>query len=219
LDDEWYEQLCAVSDKEVNSVALEAPKRKDTQPSFFRPIVGYGSVYQLSNGTTSSYNSLQASFQRRFTRTVTFGVACTWSKTTDFADTDTATMTPVVPTRAYYHSLAAFDVPQILEINYLYDLPKSPWSNFVAKGVLSNWQFSGIGGLQSGVPNGITITTTTGEDIPGTTSVSPRASLTATRTCSEVAERLHITSIRVPSHFPLLGPTGMLPGFLFGGQE
>ncbi|HEY6768323.1 MAG TPA: carboxypeptidase regulatory-like domain-containing protein [Candidatus Sulfotelmatobacter sp.] len=146
--------------------------------SFFRPIVGYGSIYQLSNGTTSSYNSLQASLQRRFTRTVTFGVAYTWSKTMDFADTDTATMTPVVPTRAYYHSLAAFDVPQILAINYLYDLPKSPWRNFVANGVLSNWQFSGIGSFQSGVPNGITIATTTGEDITGTTSVSPRASVT-----------------------------------------
>jgi hypothetical protein len=49
--------------------------------SFFRPTVGYGSIYQLSNGTTSSYNSLQASLQRRFIRTVTFGVACKWSKT------------------------------------------------------------------------------------------------------------------------------------------
>jgi hypothetical protein len=65
--------------------------------SFFRPIVGYGSIYQLSNGTTSSYNSLQASLQRRFTRTVTFGVAYIWSKTMDFADIDPATMTPVVP--------------------------------------------------------------------------------------------------------------------------
>ena len=143
-------------------------------PSFLRPTIGYGSIYQLSNGSDSNYNALQVSLQRRFARTVTFGVAYTWSKTLDYADTDTATMTRVVPTRAYYYSLASFDAPQVLEVNYLYDLPKVRWNNFVVKRIFNDWQLSGIGSFQSGLPLGVSFTTNTGEDITGTTSVAPR---------------------------------------------
>ena len=146
--------------------------------SFYRPFIGYNAIYQLSNELTSNYNSLQVSAQRRFVRNFNFGVAYTWSKTMDYGDTGAATYTRVVPVRAYNYSLAAFDVPQILEINYLYALPKSHWSNFIARNVLSNWQISGIDSFQSGTPNGVTITTTTGEDITGTVSVAPRAVLT-----------------------------------------
>jgi len=146
--------------------------------SFYRPVIGYNSIYQLSNSQTSNYNALQVSAQRRFTRNFDFGVAYTWSKTMDYGDSDAAIYTRVVPVRAYNYSLAGFDVPQNLIVNLLYDLPKSRWDNAIARNVLSNWQVSGIGTFQSGVPNGVTITTTSGEDITGTTSVAPRAVVT-----------------------------------------
>lgn len=151
---------------------------KPLPSSFYRPVIGYGAIYKLSNGANSNYNALQVSLQRRFAHTVNFGIAYTWSKTMDYADTDAATYTQVVPVREYNYSLAAFDTPQLLEINFLYDLPKSPWNNVIADRVLSNWQLSGIGSFQSGQPDAVTITTTTGEDITGTTSVTPRAVLT-----------------------------------------
>jgi len=142
--------------------------------SFYRPTIGYGSIYQLSNGADANYNALQLSLQRRFAHMINFGVAYTWSKTMDYADTDTTTMVRVVPTRQYYYSLASFDTPQILEVNFLYDLPKVRWNNGFAKSILNNWQLSGIGNFQSGQPLGMSFTTSSGEDVTGTASVAPR---------------------------------------------
>lgn len=147
--------------------------------SFYRPYVGYNSIYQLSNGADSNYNSLQITAQRRFTHNLDFGVAYTWSKALDYADANSADYSTVVPIRAYNYSLAGFDTPQLLEINYIYDLPNLRSHVFApARAVLNNWKLSGIGSFQSGQPTAITVTTTTGEDITGTTSVAPRPVLT-----------------------------------------
>jgi hypothetical protein len=146
--------------------------------SFYRPTIGYNSIYQLNNGSSSSYNALQVSAQRRFAKHLQFGLAYTWSKAMDYNDTDLDVITPAVPVRAYYHSLATFDRPQILEINFVYDLPKIPWKNAVAQGIVSNWQVSDISSFQSGAPLGVSITTNTGEDITGSVSVAPRAVVT-----------------------------------------
>ena len=161
--------------------ANQDPTQKAGTPypsSFYRPVIGYNAIDQLSNESNSSYNSMQLSLQRRFARVIQFGVAYTWSKTLDFNDSDTDVLEPVVPLRAYYHSLASYDTPQAVEINFVYSFPKSPWKDAVTNTILSNWQFSDISTFQSGMPVGVTMTTTTGEDITGTTSVAPRAVLT-----------------------------------------
>jgi hypothetical protein len=161
--------------------ANQDPTQKAGTPypsSFYRPIIGYNAIDQLSNEANSNYNSMQVSLERRFGRTIQFGVAYTWSKVLDFTDSDTNAIEPVVPERAYYYGLASFDTPQSLVVNFVYDLPKSPWKDKILSTLLSNWQFSDISTFQSGMPVGVTITTTTGEDITGTTSVTPRAVLT-----------------------------------------
>ena len=179
--------LSALVDR--NAIAIGAdflainqdPTQKAGTPypsSFYRPTVGYNSIYQLSNGYNSSYNSMQVSVQRRFASRLQFGVAYTWAKALDFNDNDMDILTTVVPLRSYYRSLASYDVPQLLKINFVYDLPKSPWKNVLADRILSGWQLSDISSFQSGTPVGVTITTTTGKDITGTTSISPRAVLT-----------------------------------------
>jgi hypothetical protein len=185
--------------------------------SFYRPIVGYGSIYQFSNGADSNYNSLQASLQRRFTNSLNFGVAYTWSRAMDYADTDSATYTSVVPLRPYYYSQASFDTPQILEVNYVYDLPKVPGKNIIAGSLLDNWEFSGIGSFESGQPNAITVGTTTGEDITGTTSVTPRAVLTGnpnlTKGQRTFAQYFNTSVI----HLPAVGTLGNAPRLFIRG--
>lgn len=185
--------------------------------SFYRPIVGYNAIYNLSNGFTSGYNALQTSVQRRFARALQFGAAYTWSKVIDFNDNDSDTIEPVVPLRAYYRSLATFDVPQSLEVNFVYDLPASRWKNPVATAALSNWQISDISNFHSGNPVGVTVTTTNGEDITGTTSITPRAVLTGNANLGHgdhtFARYFNTSVVQIPS----VGTVGNAPrAFILG---
>lgn len=151
---------------------------KPLPSSFYESTVGYSAIDMLANESDANYNSMQVTLQRRFAQGINFGVAYTWSKTMDYADGDLVTISPVVPLRAYYYGRAGYDLPQNLVINFLYDLPKVPVRNAIADRVLNNWVFSDISSFQSGAPFGVSITTTTGEDITGSSSISPRAVLT-----------------------------------------
>lgn len=200
--------------------ANQDPTRSAGTPypsSFYRPIVGYNNINNLSNETTANYNSLQASLQRRFASGFQFGVSYTWSKTMDFNDNDTDVLEPVVPLRAYYHSLASFDVPQMLVINFLYDLPKVPWRNSIVSTVLNHWEFSDISTFRSGTPVGVGVTTTTGQDITGTQSIAPRAVLTgnANLSRSERTFSRYFNTDRI--QLPAVGTWGNAPrAFIIG---
>jgi hypothetical protein len=147
--------------------------------NFLRPYVGYGAIYTQSFGSSSNYNSLQVTARRRFARTFQFGAAWTWSKAMDFNDADTTTVESIVNPKQYYYGLASFDRTHTVSLNYIYELPKGPWHNAVVSRVLDGWELSGITQFQSGAPLGATMTTTTGEDITGTASLSPRVNLIA----------------------------------------
>jgi hypothetical protein len=151
---------------------------KPLPAAFLRPIPGYNSVYTTSGGSSSNYHSLQVSAQRRFTHNLQFGAAWTWSKAMDYNDADGDTITTALPARLYYYSVAGFDRTHVVSLNYVYDLPKSPWKNPMAGRVLNDWQISGITSFQSGAPLGISVATTTNIDITGTPSITPRAYLT-----------------------------------------
>jgi len=45
--------------------------------NFFRPYLGHADINYRSNSVNSNYNSLQLSANRRFTRGLQFGIACT----------------------------------------------------------------------------------------------------------------------------------------------
>jgi hypothetical protein len=97
----------------------------------------------------------------------------------DYNDTDNTTVEPTVTPRSYYYGLASFDRTHNFSLSYIYDLPKSPWRNAVAARVLDDWELSGITIFRSGQPLGVSMTTTTGQDITGTASLSPRVNLIA----------------------------------------
>jgi hypothetical protein len=186
--------------------ANQDPTQKAGTPyptSFYRPILGYNAIYNLSNGFNSGYNSMQISVQRRFAHSLQFGVAYTWAKVMDFNDSDTDTLEPVVPLRAYYRSVAAFDVPQALEANFVYDLPSVRWENVFARTVINNWSISDISNFQRGNPLGVTITTTNGEDITGSTSIAPRAVLSGNANLSRgdrtFARYFNTSAVQLPA--------------------
>jgi hypothetical protein len=138
---------------------------------FFNPIPGYTSVNYLENAVTSSYDSLQVTANRRFTRGLQFGASYTWSKAMDYADYDfPGTIATYRPIRVWnYGKSTSFDQTHNLGINFIYDLPSAAKrsSNSVARLVLNDWQFAGFTAFASGIPTGISYTLVDGADITG----------------------------------------------------
>ncbi len=124
-------------------------------------------------GTTSRYNSLQVSLNRRLTRNVQAQVAYTWSRCVDdggypigslIGDSPTTYENPYLrdPTDK---GLCYFNVSQALRVNMLYTLP------FHGNRFVEGWQLTGIFSASSGLP----VTIETGYDRVGYSSTgTPR---------------------------------------------
>lgn len=131
------------------------------------PYPQYGGINSpTSAGFDSTYHSLQAKFNKRFQSGGTLLVAYTFSKNTGNAETGigyTEVLSPGVAQNynswgKSEHSLNTFDVPQLLLVSYVVDLPFGKGKRFAGNvtGVLdrlvSGWGVSGISTLQKGFP-------------------------------------------------------------------
>ena len=121
---------------------------------------GFISTY----GSSSNYNALQISVNRRMSRNLMFGLAYTWSKAMG-TDTDYQFVGNPLDHRKADYGLMTFDRTQNFVFNYIYSLPAvskkvSALNNPVTKILLDNWQVSGITSFMSGAP--IAVGSTTG---------------------------------------------------------
>jgi hypothetical protein len=104
---------------------------------------------------TSNYNGLQVNATRRFDLGLSFGVAYTFSKTMDkFGGT--------TPQDSYAPALdiarANIDIPHILSVNYIYELPFFKKSgNPFQRTVLGGWGIAGVTAAQSGAPVSVNV--------------------------------------------------------------
>lgn len=121
----------------------------------------YGSIREYSPDGNSTYHSLQASLNRRFSHGMTVMLNYTFSKALDdMPQTSNIFMGSSPPTLPWYtpggerfdYGPASFDHTQRLVLSYVWDLPSwkssSPFARFVASG----WQMSGIFQTQTGDP-------------------------------------------------------------------
>jgi hypothetical protein len=121
------------------------------------PFKGYGQIKYLEFNGTANYNSLQASLQRRFSKTLTVGAVYTWSKalTTANADEDSQDrFNPLLDYRA-----ASWDRTHVFAANYVYSLPSltkhfggPTWLGYIT----NNFQLSGITQFMTGTPIDLT---------------------------------------------------------------
>ncbi|MBI3684421.1 MAG: carboxypeptidase regulatory-like domain-containing protein [Acidobacteria bacterium] len=142
--------------------------------AFLRPVVGYNAIGYNENAGTSNYHSLQVTALRRFTKSLEFGVAYTWSKALDFNDGEFGGINTTAPLRPWNYGLAGFDRSQILKANWLWDIPRRQWGVAPLRLLLNDWQVSGILTFQSGAPAGVGYSQTTPVDLSGTPSIAPR---------------------------------------------
>ena len=146
--------------------------------TFYRPRIGYGDIALREWASSSNYHSLQVSANRRMARGVQFGAAWTWSKAMDYNDYDRQYVSTLVPVRVWNYGLASFDRTHMLKLNWLWELPKSPWKNAAASVLLNGWQLSGISIFSSGAPLGVGFSTTVPMDITGSPTDGPRIVVT-----------------------------------------
>jgi hypothetical protein len=116
-----------------------------------RPYLGMGVIDISENAGLSRYNGLQLSLQHRFTNNLQFGLAYTFSRSTD----NSSSLTDVLPNAYNAHSyfgVSDFDRTNVLVVNYNYKLPFFKGRHNLIGQALGGWEISGIYQYQSGLP-------------------------------------------------------------------
>jgi hypothetical protein len=114
-----------------------------------RPYLGMGVIDISENAGLSRYDGLQISAQHRFTNNLQFGVAYTFSRSTD----DGSSLTDVLPNAYNAHSYLGpsdFDRTNVLVSNYIYKVPFFKNRHDLVGYTLAGWEISGIYQYQTG---------------------------------------------------------------------
>jgi len=114
------------------------------------PIVG---IFTENTIAKSNYNSVQALFEKRFSRGLQFQASYTFSKTLDNASSFEDALNPFNFNATY--GLSKYDARHRFVFNFVWDLPIPKFAGFKGK-LLDGWEISGIESLQSGFPVRIT---------------------------------------------------------------
>jgi hypothetical protein len=110
----------------------------------------FTSIFAQDTISGSSYNSLQASLDKRFAHGLQFTAAYTYSKSIDETSSfEQGVLNPLPGANNYARSL--FDARHRFVISYFWELPTRKYSGFAGK-VLDGWAFSGITTYQTGFP-------------------------------------------------------------------
>jgi hypothetical protein len=120
----------------------------------FRPLNAYQDIYLLNHGSYANYNSLQVSWQKQ-SGPVTFLANYTFGKVLGIVDGQTdngpgnGSVVDPFNIRNNYQPLA-YDHTHILNLSYVWNMPKFYHGNPVLAGAVNGWQLSGYTTYQSG---------------------------------------------------------------------
>ncbi|HYW44220.1 MAG TPA: hypothetical protein VE959_15265 [Bryobacteraceae bacterium] len=163
---------------------------KNLNDNYFRPLPGLGALTYIDYAGSSTYNSLQVSVRRNFTRHLSYGLAYTWSKTMSaFGASEFPTQSPYFTDSRNYGPVYQ-PTPHVLVVNYIYELPNlGERLKFKPLGwVTDHWTISGItqwhSDLRVAAP-GISFT--------GNTSTNPLMNWTGSYASGNEAARMIVT--------------------------
>jgi len=120
-----------------------------------RPYQDFGSVLMTLSDSMSSYHGLQLSVERRVARSLSFEVNYTFSKSIDelSGDPTPQNVSQTVPlNRRLNRGVSDFDLAHRLIVSHVWALPSLNGRHPALRGVLGEWEFSGITTLRSGYP-------------------------------------------------------------------
>jgi len=113
----------------------------------------FASIFQQGTISSSAYNALQASLEKRFSYGLQFTGAYTFGKSLDYASTFESLVNPFDPRIGRSPSL--FDARHRFVFSYYWELPVRKYQGFAGK-ALNGWSLSGTITAQSGFPIRIT---------------------------------------------------------------
>jgi hypothetical protein len=118
----------------------------------------FGEILEDTSIGTSPYESLQASFEKRFTKGLQFHTNFTWSKVIDLSSTGNLAVSGGLPNPfniRFNRGVSDLNVPLASTSYFIYDLPSLKKISPIARNILGSWEVSGIVTLHSGSPFGI----------------------------------------------------------------
>lgn len=129
------------------------------------PEIGTSVIFEADNDDASIYHGLQAKLQKNFSNGFQFLVSYAFARYIDnqgggFTTTDRA---PNPNDLAAERASGLFDIPQILTVSYVYQLPFGHGKQFLGNSgglvnqILGGWEVSGITHYTSGAPYTVTI--------------------------------------------------------------
>ncbi|HEY9405111.1 MAG TPA: TonB-dependent receptor [Pyrinomonadaceae bacterium] len=121
-----------------------------------RPYKGFAAINDRRTEASSNYNSLQTTFNKRFSRGLQFGAVYTFSKNITDASTDRSDAPQDPNNLRLDRAVSQFDRTHVFTTNFVYELPFFRGRTDFAGTVLGGFQISGIYSAQSGTPLTIT---------------------------------------------------------------
>jgi hypothetical protein len=117
------------------------------------PYKGYNAIHYNKFGANSSYNALQVHLERRFSSRFTINADYTFSKARDLDDVDGDTdVFPDYTQLKKFYAPAGFDRRNVVNIQYVYNLPDFKGSNKLMQLTAGGWEISGVSQFWSGSP-------------------------------------------------------------------
>jgi hypothetical protein len=140
---------------DINQPALGAlTSNPGVNVNALRPYKGFAAIQEEESAASSMYNSLQISWNRRFTGGSMFGFTYTYSKSYD----NSSNYRDIVPYTYNTSNLwgpSEYDTRHAILINYQYDLPFFKENKGWVGKLLGQWTISGNAQFQTGQPCGV----------------------------------------------------------------
>ena len=139
----------------TSTASLNSRRPYNNPPSNYT----YGAVVENDPANNASYNALQVTLTRRFSRGFSLLASYVWSKAMDISSGDPSNITLTLSDQnnlSADHGRSNVDVPQRFVASYLWETPKINRFGLLGKGILSDWQINGITTLSTGTPFTVT---------------------------------------------------------------
>jgi len=136
----------------------DAPASVNFRNDALRPYYGFGGLTAIETTGLSEYHGFLVRLTRRFANNFSMNVNYTWSKAMGETDNDSdAVYDPFC--RHCNWGPQGYDRTHVFVVDYIYQLPafsQKLGGNVFLKGLLDNWQVSGITEFSTGLPTTIT---------------------------------------------------------------
>lgn len=181
---------------------------------FLKRYPGYDTIGYRTMGGSSNYHSLQVTLNRKFAKSINYGLAYTYSKAMGTANAYGDFINPVCSRCADYRRLA-FDRTHVMVINYDWRLPGLKDANWLLKGVVNGWQVTGITQFLSGQPEDVSagiVNLSINQRLGGSWTEATRGYFTADPNQSKDRDKyFNWEAIRLPSVKEALAAKGAYP--------